>query len=134
MCRDSLDWLQFQKLDNSDVPFWRKVEKTSFFCHFKRIKGGQRRLRFFFENPLGTFLWPIHVLPNCKVSEKSNERFSRNCVTYERTNGRTDGRTNVIPQVSNDFVERPPKNLHFQAFWAKKDNFGHKFMEKISNL
>ena len=27
---------------------------------------------------------PIHVLPNCKVSEKSNERFSRNGRTDER--------------------------------------------------
>ena len=64
-------------------------------------------LRAYFKNPLGTFLSPIHVLPNCKVSEKSNERFSRNCVTDERTDERTNGRTNVIPQVSNDFVERP---------------------------
>ena len=27
-----------QKLDNSDVPIWRKVEKPPFFYHFQRIK------------------------------------------------------------------------------------------------
>ena len=45
-------------------------------------------LRFFFKNPLGTILSPIHVLLNCKVSEKSNVWFSRYCVTNERTDGR----------------------------------------------
>ena len=39
MCRYYLDWLYCQKIENSDVAIWRKVEKTSFFCHFKRIKG-----------------------------------------------------------------------------------------------
>ena len=99
---------------NSDVPIWRKVEKSAIFCHFKRIKGDKRRLRIFFKNPLGTFLSPIHVLLNCKVSIKSNERFSINCVTNERTDGRTDGWTNVIPQVSFRLTaERPKSNERF---------------------
>ncbi len=49
---------------------------------------------FFFKKALGTFLSRLQALTNCKVSEKSNERFSRNCVTDGRTNGRTDERTN----------------------------------------
>ena len=77
------------------MPIWRKVEKPPFFCHFKRIKGDYRRLRFK-KNPLGTFLSPIHVLPNCKVSEKSNEQFLRNCVTGGCTNGRMKGRTRFL--------------------------------------
>ena len=51
----------------------------------------------FVENPLGTILSRIHVLPNCKVSEKSYERFSSNRVTYGRAYVRTDGRTEANP-------------------------------------
>ena len=49
------------------------------------------------QKALGTFFLTFLSLANCKVSEKSNERFSRNCVTNGRTDERTDGRTNVIP-------------------------------------
>ena len=35
--------------------------------------------------------WNIQALTNCKVSEKSNERFSSNRVTYGRMHVRTDG-------------------------------------------
>ena len=66
--------------------------KSPLFFHFKSVKGDYRRLRYFLKNPLGTFLSPIHVLLTCKVSEKSNERFSRNCVTDGRTNERTNER------------------------------------------
>ena len=38
--------------------------------------------------------------PNCKVSEKSNERFPRKSVTDVRTDGRTNERTNATPKVS----------------------------------
>ena len=61
----------------------------------------------FFKKALGTFLLRLQALTNCKVSEKSNERFSSNRVTDERTHGRTHGWTDVNPKVSNDFVERP---------------------------
>ena len=53
---------------------------------------------------------PIHVLANCKVSEKSNERFSRNCVTDERTNGRMDGRTDRRDSLGLQRLRRETKN------------------------
>ena len=51
----------------------------------------------FFKNPLGTFLSRIQVLPNCQISENSDVQILRYRVTDERTKGRTDERTNVIP-------------------------------------
>ena len=39
----------------------------------------------FFKNPLGTFFYTLKALSNCKVSEKTNERMSRYCVTYVHT-------------------------------------------------
>ena len=42
----------------------------------------------FFKKALGKFLLCLHALTNCKVSEKSNERFSSNRVTDVRTNER----------------------------------------------
>ena len=39
------------------------------------------------ENPLGTFLSPIHILSNCQVSEKLEERAQR----YFPTDGRAGG-------------------------------------------
>ena len=38
-CRYYLDWLFFQKSDNSYEVIWRKVGKTSFLSLSKRIKG-----------------------------------------------------------------------------------------------
>ena len=46
----------------------------------------------FFKKALGTFFSHLQALTNCKVSEKSNERFSSNHVTGGRTDGRTHGR------------------------------------------
>ena len=42
----------------------------------------------FFKKALGTFFSHLQALTNCKVSEKSNERFSSNSVTDVRTDGR----------------------------------------------
>ena len=39
----------------------------------------------FFKKAPGTFFSRLQSLTNCKVSEKSNERFSRNFVTNEQT-------------------------------------------------
>ena len=47
---------------------------------------------FFFKKELGTFFLPLQALPNCKVSEKSNERFPRKSLTDERTYERTHER------------------------------------------
>ena len=54
--------------------FLAKMGKTGIFS--------KKRLEHFFSR--------LQALTNGKVSEKSNERFSRNRVTYERTNERTD--------------------------------------------
>ena len=67
-------------------PFLALWAKMANFGQFLAKMG---KTEIFFKKALGTFLSPIHVLPNCKVSEKSNEQFSRNCVTYERTDGQT---------------------------------------------
>ena len=42
---DCVGITQFQKSDNSDEPIRRKVEKTSFFSLFMRIKGDQMGLK-----------------------------------------------------------------------------------------
>ena len=50
----------------------------------------------FFKKALGTFFLHLKALTNCKVSEKSNERFSSNSVTHHvRTDVRTDGRESL---------------------------------------
>ena len=43
---------------------------------------------FFPKKTFGTFLSHLQALTNCTVSEKSNERFSSNSVTYGRTDVR----------------------------------------------
>ena len=42
----------------------------------------------FFKKALGTIFSRLKALTNSKVSEKSNERFSINCVTDKQTNRR----------------------------------------------
>ena len=42
------------------------------------------------KKALGTFFSRLQALTNCKVSEKSNERFPRKSVAHGRTDGRTD--------------------------------------------
>ena len=50
---------------------------------FWTVFGQNGQNRNFFKKALGTFFSHFHALTNCKVSEKSNERFSRNRITYE---------------------------------------------------
>ena len=47
----------------------------------------------FFQKSAWKIFSRLQALTNCKVSEKSNEEFSRNCVIYEQTDERTGGRT-----------------------------------------
>ena len=77
--------------------FWAKI------ANFGQFLAKMGKTEIFFKKTLGTFFSSLQALTNCKVSEKSNERFSSNSVT----DGRTYGRTDVNPQVSNEFVERP---------------------------
>ena len=73
--------------------------------------------RFFFKKALGTFLSRLQALTNCQVSEKSNERFSRNCVTDERTDERTDGRTDERDSLGLFSANRrETKKHHFLPF------------------
>ena len=59
------------------------------------------------KKALGTFFSHLQALTNCKVSEKSNERFPRKSGTDAHTHASSDIRTNMTAKVSNDFVERP---------------------------
>ena len=83
------------------TPFWTFWAKMANFGQFLAKMG---KTGILFKKALGTFFSHLQALTNGKVSEKSNERFSRICVT--------NGRTNVIPLASNDFDERP-KTTHF---------------------
>ena len=49
------------------------------------------------KKALGTFFSHLQALTNCKVSEKSNERFPRKSVPDDK---RTDERTDATPKVS----------------------------------
>ena len=51
----------------------------------------------------------LKALINCKVSEKSNERFSSNSVTYVRTDGRTYGRESLGLQRLRRETKNAPK-------------------------
>ena len=75
------------------------MRKTSIFGHF----GPKWAKRKFFEKALGTFFSRLQALTNCKVSEKSNEWFSRNYVT----NGRTLGQIWINFDKNESFL-----NLH----------------------
>ena len=88
-------WIFAKKGKKKSTPETRRSAKTSIFGHIGPkwpilVSFWQKRAkREFFKKALGTFLSRLQALTNCKVSEKSNERFSRNCVTH--------GQTDVIP-------------------------------------
>ena len=75
----------------------KKCEKPPFFGilgQFWTVFGQNGQNGNFFKKALGTFFLHLQALTNCKVSEKSNERFSSNRVTHARTDARTDAQTN----------------------------------------
>ena len=59
----------------------RGSEKKAKNLHFWSF----RPKRAIFKKALGTFFSHLQALSNCKVSEKSNERFPRKSVTHART-------------------------------------------------
>ena len=65
----------------------------------------------FFKKALRKFFLLLQALTNCKVSEKSNERFSSNSVTDGRTYVRTDarGRESLGLQRLRRETEKPDK-------------------------
>ena len=59
--------------------------------------------------------WNIFLaLTNCKVSEKSNKRFLRNCVTNEQTYKRTRAKFKDLSNSSTN--QKSGKNLIFKTF------------------
>ena len=80
------------------MPIWRKVEKPHSFVILIGLKG----IKNFFKNPLGTFLLPIHVLPNCKVSEKVMNSFRENeCDSLGIFSAKRRETKNLIFEISN---------------------------------
>ena len=56
---------------------------------FRKFLAKMGKTGIFFKKALGTFFSCLKALTNCKVSEKSNERFSSNRVMHGRVRGRT---------------------------------------------
>ena len=81
--------------------FLEKCEKPPFLDilgqngNFGQFLAKMGETGFFFKKALGTFFPPLQALTNCKVSEKSNERFSSNRVTDVRTEARTNERESL---------------------------------------
>ena len=78
------------------------MRKTSIFGHFgpkwpilDSFLRQMGKTGIFSKKSLGTFFSRLQALTNCKVSEKSNERFSSNRVTHVRTYAHTDGRESL---------------------------------------
>ena len=96
------------------------MQKTSIFCilgqngQFWTVFGQNGQNGNFFKKELGTFFLRLQALTNCKVSEKSNERFSSNRVTH----GRTDERTRILKSPTS----RETKKTTVQKI-KKKTNF-----------
>ena len=80
----------------------------------KKVNFGQflakiGKMGIFLKKALGTFLLRLKAQTNSKVSEKSNERFSSNRVTYIRTYVRTDGRTDGRESLGLQRLRRETK-------------------------
>ena len=65
---------------------------SSQMANFDHILSKMAKMEKIIKIALGTFFSHLQALTNCKVSEKSNERFPRKSVTDERTDERTDRR------------------------------------------
>ena len=75
---------------------WKKCEKPQFLGilgqngQFWPVFGQNGQNRNFFQKCAWNIFY-LQALTNCKVSEKSNERFSSNRVTDGRTDAQTNG-------------------------------------------
>ena len=90
-------------------PFLGILVKNDQFWKFLAKMG---EMGIFFKKALGTFFSHLQALTNCKVSEKSNELFSSNSVTYLHTHARTHGRESLGLQR----LRRETKNTFFKFF------------------
>ena len=94
----------------------------------------------FFQKSAWNIFSHLQALTNCKVSEKSNERFSSNSVTYGQTHVCTHERTRILrsPTTSSrDQKKFSPaysrdKWPNLGQFWSKRAIFG--IFEKSANL
>ena len=92
------------------------MQKTSIFGHlgqkgpFWKFLAKMAKTVKIIKKALGTFFSHLQALTNCKVSEKSNERFPRKSVAYERTDVRTYERTDATPKVSTTSWSRDQKS------------------------
>ena len=85
-------------------------------ANFGQFLAKMGKTGIFFKKALGSFFSHLQALTNCKVSEKSNERFLSNRVTYGRTYGRTDERESLGLQRLRRETKNDPnlaKNGHF---------------------
>ena len=64
-------------------------------ANFGQFLAKMGKTGIFFKKALGTFFSHLQALTNCNVSERSNEWFSSNRVTYGRTDRRTYGRESL---------------------------------------
>ena len=76
-----------------NLHFWAFWAKMANFGQFSAKIG---KTGIFFKKAFGTFFSLLKALINCKVSEKSKERFSSNSVTDVRTDARTHRRTWIL--------------------------------------
>ena len=98
----------------------KKCEKPPFFskmANFGQFLAKMDKTAIFFKKALETFFSHLQALTNCKVSEKSNERFSSNSVTYGRTHARTHGRESLGLQRLRRETKNAWKNDIFDSFW-----------------
>ena len=79
--------------------------------HFGQFLAKMAKTVKIIKKALGTFFSRLQALTNCKVSEKSNERFPRKSVTDIRTHGRTD----ATPKVSTTSWSRDQKSDNFDV-------------------
>ena len=96
--------------------FEEKCEKLPFLGilgkngQFWTVFGQNGQNGNFFKKALGTFFSHLQALTNCNVSEKSNERFSSNRMTYGLRDARTHGRTDARESLGLQRLRRETKN------------------------
>ena len=116
----------------------KNAKKTSIFGHFgpkwpilDSFWPKWAKREFLFKKALGTFFSHLQALTNCKVSEKSNERFSSNSVADARTYG--------CESLGLQWLRRETKKLFgtFSHFWnifvARQFKYNEQWFKKSSD-
>ena len=74
--------------------------------HFDQFLAKMAKTVKIIKKALGTFFSHLQALTNCKVSEKSNERFQRKRVTHVRTHARTYVRTRLLRSPTTSSIDQ----------------------------